>query len=101
MTKADIINQISEKTGIEKLIVTETLESFFKTMKKNMVEGNNVYFRGFGSFILQHRKAKIGRNITKNTAVKIDAHYIPKFKPAKDFTEAVKKSDAVKKMASE
>lgn len=101
MTKADIINQISEKTGIEKLIVTETLESFFKTMKKNMVEGNNVYFRGFGSFILQHRKAKIGRNITKNTAVKIDAHYIPKFKPAKDFTEAVKKSDAVKKMAAD
>jgi len=99
MTKADIINQISEKTGIEKVIVTKTIETFFKTMKNNMVDGNDVFFRGFGSFILQHRKAKIGRNISKNTAVVIDEHFIPKFKPAKEFTEAVKKSKAVKNKA--
>jgi DNA-binding protein HU-beta len=98
MTKADIIEQISTKTGIEQKVVSATIESFFKTMKKNMVNGENVYFRGFGSFILQHRKAKIGRNITKNTAVKIEAHHIPKFKPSKEFVEAVKKSDAVKSL---
>ena len=68
MTKADIINEISEQTGVEKAVVSTTIESFFKTMKTNMIDGNNVYFRGFGSFILQHRKAKIGRNITKNTS---------------------------------
>jgi DNA-binding protein HU-beta len=96
MTKADIINEISEKTGIEKVVVTQTIETFFKSMKGNMVKGNNIYFRGFGSFILQHRKAKIGRNITKNTSVVIDEHFIPKFKPSKDFIEAVKSSESVK-----
>ena len=96
MTKADIISEISENTGIEKVVVTEAIENFFKTMKGNMIAGNNVYFRGFGSFILQHRKAKIGRNITKNTSVVIDEHYVPKFKPSKDFVEAVKSSEAVK-----
>ena len=99
MTKADIISEISDKTGIEKVIVSETIESFFKTMKTNMIDGNNVYFRGFGSFILQHRKAKIGRNITKNTSVVIKEHYIPKFKPSKEFVTAVKGSAAVKKKA--
>lgn len=96
MTKADIINEICEQTGIEKLVVAKTLESFFTTMKSNMVNGENVYFRGFGSFILQHRKAKIGRNITKNTAVVINEHYVPKFKPSKEFTDEVKKSNAIK-----
>jgi len=96
MTKAEIITEISTKTGIDKLQVQESVESFFKVVRNNMIEGKNVYFRGFGSFILKKRAKKIARNISKNTAMVIDEHYIPAFKPAKSFTEKIKKSDAVK-----
>lgn len=98
MTKADIVNRISEKTGTERAVVLNIVESYFSTMKEEMVKGNNVYFRGFGSFILKKRAKKIARNISKNTALVIDAHYIPKFKPSKTFVEAVRNSAAVKKM---
>lgn len=96
MTKAEIITEISTKTGIDKLQVQESVESFFKVVRNNMIEGKNVYFRGFGSFILKKRAKKIARNISKNTAMVIDEHYIPAFKPAKSFTEKIKKSEAVK-----
>jgi len=92
MTKAEIISQISENSGIEKVVVGETMEQFFRIMKDNMSKGENIYFRGFGSFILQKRAKKIARNISKNTALVIDAHFIPKFKPAKIFIETIKKS---------
>jgi DNA-binding protein HU-beta len=100
MTKAEIITEISTKTGIDKLQVQESVESFFKVVRNNMIEGKNVYFRGFGSFILKKRAKKIARNISKNTAMVIDEHYIPAFKPAKSFTEKIKKSDAVKANAT-
>lgn len=100
MTKAEIIAEISTKTGIDKLQIQEALESFFKVVRNNMVEGKNVYFRGFGSFILKKRARKIARNISKNTAMVIDEHYIPAFKPAKTFVEKIKKSDAVKANAT-
>lgn len=99
MTKADIINEIVSKTSIEKNDVQSTIELFLKHIKSNMIEGKNIYFRGFGSFILKKRAKKIARNISKNTAMVIEEHYIPKFKPAKTFMDKVKKSDAVKKMA--
>ena len=99
MTKADIINEIVSKTSIEKNDVQSTIELFLKQIKSNMIEGKNIYFRGFGSFILKKRAKKIARNISKNTAMVIEEHYIPKFKPAKTFMDKVKKSDAVKKMA--
>ncbi len=97
MTKAEVINEIVNRTGIGKAEVQQTVETFFKVMKNSMVEGNNVYFRGFGSFILKKRAKKIARNISKNTAMEIPAHYIPKFKPAKTFADKVKKSEAIKK----
>ena len=90
MTKADIVNEISEKTGIEKMAVQATVEAFMKTIRNSMVEGKNVYLRGFGSFIVKRRAEKTGRNISKNTAVIIPAHNIPAFKPAKTFVEKVK-----------
>jgi DNA-binding protein HU-beta len=96
MTKAEIVEQISEKTGIEKNIVLKTVESFMDTVKVNMVKGENVYLRGFGSFVIKKRAKKTGRNISKNTSVIIPAHNIPSFKPAKDFTEDVKKHVKVK-----
>ena len=100
MTKADVINEISEKTGIEKIDVQITVEAFFKVMKDAMINGNNVYVRGFGSFVNKKRAKKVARNISKNTAIIIDEHYIPSFKPSKSFIEMVKKSDKVKKANS-
>lgn len=99
MTKADIINQITEKTGIEKSDVTATVEAFFAVIKTNMSNGHNVYVRGFGSFINKKRKKKIARNISRNTAIVIDEHYIPSFKPAKIFISKIKNSDKVKQLA--
>lgn len=98
MTKADIINEIVNKTGIGKPEVQQTVETFFKVMKNSMVEGKNIYFRGFGSFVLKKRAQKIARNISKNTAMVIEEHFIPKFKPAKTFMDKVKKSESVKRL---
>lgn len=99
MTKADIINQITEKTGIDKSDVTATVEAFFSVVKASMSNGNNIYVRGFGSFINKKRKKKIARNISRNTAIVIDEHYIPSFKPAKIFVSKIKNSDKVKQLA--
>ena len=90
MTKAEVVNEIAERTGIEKSVVQESVESFFKVVKGSIVKGENVYFRGFGSFVVQRRAQKIARNISKNTQITIPAHNIPKFKPAKSFIEKVK-----------
>jgi DNA-binding protein HU-beta len=92
MTKTDIINDIAEKTGIEKVAVQASVEAFMKSVRNSMVSGENVYLRGFGSFIVKRRAEKTGRNISKNTAIIIPAHYIPAFKPAKTFAEKVKKN---------
>ena len=96
MRKADMIARISEKTGVPKVDVLVSLESFFKEVKDSLAEGENVYIRGFGSFITKKRAKKIGRNIKKNVAIEIPAHHIPAFKPAKVFMEKVKKSELLK-----
>ncbi|MFO0477270.1 MAG: HU family DNA-binding protein [Bacteroidota bacterium] len=92
MTKADIVSEISDKTGIEKIIVQTTIEAFMKSIRSSMSDGKNVYLRGFGTFLVKKRAEKIGRNISKNTTVVIPAHYIPAFKPAKVFSERVKRT---------
>ncbi len=96
MTKAEIVANISEKSGIEKADVLRVVEDFMVEVKDSLNSGNNVYLRGFGSFIVKERAEKTGRNISKNTTIKIPAHNIPAFKPAKVFVESVKKSVAVK-----
>ena len=90
MTKADIVSNISDQLGIDKTDVQATVESFMKEIKTSLESGENVYLRGFGSFIIKTRAEKTGRNISKNVAVKIPAHNIPAFKPAKIFTSGVK-----------
>ena len=91
MTKADIINEISTQTGLQKNEVAAVVESFMSTIKDSLLEKKeNVYLRGFGSFIIKHRKAKTARNILKNTTIRIDAHDLPSFKPAKSFVEQMK-----------
>jgi DNA-binding protein HU-beta len=96
MTKADIINEIAEKTGVEKVAVQASVETFMRVIRTHMGDGKNIYLRGFGSFIVKKRAEKTGRNISKNTTIIIPAHYIPSFKPAKTFAEKVKKSVQVK-----
>jgi DNA-binding protein HU-beta len=92
MRKADLVTAISEKTGVPKVDVLVTLEAFFKEVKGSLSEGENVYIRGFGSFIIKKRAKKIGRHIKKNVAIEIPEHYIPAFKPAKIFLEQVKEN---------
>lgn len=89
MTKADIINKISKEKGVDKLQTTIVLEAFMDVVKEKMIDGNNVYLRGFGSFILKRRKQKLARNISKNTTLIIPEHDIPAFKPCKDFQKSI------------
>ena len=96
MTKADVINEISDKTGIDKADVQASVEAFFTVVKNNMANGENVYVRGFGSFVNKKRAKKIARNISKNTAIVIEEHYVPSFKPSKIFVEKIKKSSKIK-----
>jgi DNA-binding protein HU-beta len=92
MTKADIVAEIAESTGLEKMETQKVVESFMNAIKSSLAKGENVYLRGFGSFIVKERAEKTGRNISKNTTIIIPAHNIPAFKPAKTFVEEVKSS---------
>ncbi len=91
MTKADVVNEIAKKTGIDKLTVLATVESFMDVVKESLINKENVYLRGFGSFIIKERAQKTARNISKNTSMIIPAHHIPAFKPSKSFVNEVKK----------
>ncbi|MBR5804224.1 MAG: integration host factor subunit beta [Bacteroidaceae bacterium] len=90
MTKADIVNEISKSTGIDKVTVLNTIEAFMATVKDSLSKNENVYLRGFGSFVVKKRAQKTARNISKNTTIIIPEHNIPSFKPAKTFTISVK-----------
>lgn len=92
MRKADVVSKVADLTGVQKVDVLVTLEAFFREVKNSLKAGENVYVRGFGSFILKKRKAKVGRNIKKGVAVQIPEHFIPAFKPAKIFADAIKKN---------
>ena len=90
MTKADIVNEIAKSTGVEKVQVQQIVEAFMESVKDSLAENNNVYLRGFGSFIIKKRATKVARNISKNTTITIPEHNIPAFKPAKSFAGDVK-----------
>ena len=90
MTKAEIVNEIAKKTGIEKSVVLTTVESFMDVVKTSLTNQEPVYLRGFGSFIIKTRAEKVARNISKNTTITIPAHNIPAFKPAKSFAAKIK-----------
>lgn len=90
MTKADVVNEVSKETGIDRAVVQETVESFMEVVSEALVNGNNVYLRGFGSFVVKRRAEKTARNISKNTSMIIPAHNIPSFKPSKSFVGKVK-----------
>ena len=92
MRKADLVAIISEKTGVPKVDVLVTLETFFSEVKDTLASGEDVFVRGFGSFVLKKRARKIGRHIKKNVAIEIPEHYIPAFKPAKIFIDNVKEN---------
>lgn len=90
MTKAEIVADIANKTGIEKVAVQATVEAFMEAVKGSLSKGENVYLRGFGSFTVKKRAQKTGRNISRNTTIIIPEHFIPSFKPAKTFVNEVK-----------
>ena len=92
MRKAELVNIISEKTGVPKVDVLVSMETFFNEIKDTLASGENVYVRGFGSFIIKKRAKKIGRHIKKNVSLEIPEHFIPAFKPAKIFVDQVKDS---------
>jgi DNA-binding protein HU-beta len=96
VTKAEVISEIADKTGVDKADVSSIVEGFVSVIKNSMIEGNNVYVRGFGSFVNKKRARKVARNISKNTAIIIEEHYIPSFKPAKVFVNKIKTSKKVK-----
>ncbi len=85
MTKADIVNEIAKSTGAEKVLVQTIVEAFMENVRNSLIANNNVYLRGFGSFIIKKRATKVARNISKNTTITIPEHNIPAFKPAKSF----------------
>lgn len=90
MTKADIVNEIAKTTGVEKAQVQQVVEAFMESVRESLVRHENVYLRGFGSFIIKRRAEKVARNISKNTTITIPEHNIPAFKPAKSFVAKVK-----------
>jgi DNA-binding protein HU-beta len=96
MTKADIVANIAEETGLERAEALRAVEAFMNNIKASMVDGKNVYLRGFGSFVVKERAQKTGRNISKNTTIIIPAHNIPSFKPSKTFVDEVKNKVKVK-----
>lgn len=93
MTKAEIISRISFKTGLEKIDVKLAIDSMMGEIKSSLKSGENVYFRGFGSFNIKHRAEKTGRNISKNTTIIIPAHKVPAFKPSKEFVNLIKENN--------
>ena len=90
MTKADLVADISDKTGVDRIAVQAAVEAFMDSIKSALEKGENVYLRGFGSFVVKERAEKTGRNISKNTTLIIPAHNIPSFKPSKTFVDGVK-----------
>lgn len=92
MTKADIVSEIAKSTGVDKTAVASVIEGLMESVKNSMANGENVYLRGFGSFIVKRRAEKTARNITKNTTIIIPSHNVPAFKPAKEFVISVKEA---------
>lgn len=89
MTKLEIVTEIAKSTGVDKSSVLSVVEQFMTVVKDSLAHGENVYLRGFGSFIVKRRADKIARNINKNTTIIVPAHNIPAFKPADAFKEDV------------
>lgn len=90
MTKAEIVSEIASRTGLERNAVLECVESFMAVVKDSMAQGENIYLRGFGSFIIKKRAAKTARDISNGTAVHVAAHNIPAFKPCKEFKDLIR-----------
>lgn len=90
MTKAEIVASIAQTTGMEKAEVSTVVEAFMERVRESLIDGEHVYLRGFGSFIIKQRAEKTARNITKGTTIKVPAHRIPAFKPAKSFCQKIR-----------
>jgi DNA-binding protein HU-beta len=94
MTKQDLVNEVSKKTGVEKASVAKTIEALMESVRVNMAKNQNIYLRGFGTFLVKKRGKKLARNISKNTTVVIPEHFEPSFKPSKEFMNKIKSKKA-------
>jgi DNA-binding protein HU-beta len=90
MTKQDVVNEISKKTGVERNAVEKTVEAIMETVRVSMAKNQNIYLRGFGTFVVKKRAKKTARNISKNTTMIVPEHYVPTFKPSKEFIDKIK-----------
>ena len=91
MTKAELINEIAIATGYDKMTITTVVEAYMNSVKKNLIEGENVYLRGFGTFQIKMRKAKIARNINASKSVPVPAHRVATFKPCQELANEIRK----------
>jgi DNA-binding protein HU-beta len=95
MTKAEVISKIIEETGIDRSEVSAAIESLLEVIKDSMADGNEIFIRGFGSFIIKKRARKTARHIRKDTAMIVPEHYIPQFRPSPEFVEKIKTSKKI------
>ena len=96
MTKADIVSAISKNTGIDRASVLAVVEGFMDEVMKSMNSGENVYLRGFGSFVVKKRAAKAARHIKNETTIIIPERFVPTFKPSQYFCENLRSNLKVK-----
>lgn len=90
MTKQELIKQIARETGVEATTVSAVMEGFMEEVRAAQIRKENVFLRGFGTFLIKHRREKTARNITKNTTLKIPVHDIPAFKASPEFLRLLK-----------
>jgi len=90
MTKANIVSEISKSTGVDRATVLKSVEAFMDTVMGSMINGQNVYLRGFGSFVVKKRAAKAARDILNDTTIIIPERYVPTFKPSQQFAERLR-----------
>lgn len=89
MTKADLVNQIAFQTGYDKSTILNIVEAAILNVKKSVAMGDNVYMRGFGSFITKVRAEKYARNVSAHKSILVPEHKVACFKPSKQFNELV------------
>ena len=92
MTKSDIINEVSSKTGLTKVETEAVFEGVINSIILSLERGERIDIRGFGSFYVKERKAREARNPSTNEVVKLNLRYIPSFKVSKLLKESVNNS---------
>lgn len=89
MNKTELIDQIAKGTGLTKIETEAVVDAVLTLVRQELVSGGQVDLRGFGSFQVKARAARVARNPRTNEAVPVPAHYAPFFKPSRDLRDVV------------